>query len=183
MASFRKSGGRGGKGEIYKPPRPWPAESKPQFRNPTLSSTHIAPPPPPTRNSSKNPSLCKQGHRKASTLVCYQFSFSSLATWLDPQLGDGRWLDSSPFLLYLFSPGQLFLPRGLSSLGSLLPARWRGEAGLSSQSKSRPSLRLSALGRLPPPSFLPSQIPQDGVADVFILLGEMGRGGGQQSGS
>ena len=93
----------GSKGEICKPLRPWPAESKPQPRNATLSSTHIAPLLPPSWTSGKNPSLCKQGHRKASTLICYQFSFSSSATWLVPQPGGGSWPDSSPFLLYLFS--------------------------------------------------------------------------------
>lgn len=61
------------------------------------------PPHPPSGTSGKNPSLCKQGHRKASTLICYQFSFSSSATWLERQPGGGSWPDPSPFLLYLFS--------------------------------------------------------------------------------
>lgn len=124
-----------------------------------LSSTHISPPPPPTGTSSKNPSLCKQGHKKASTLICHQFSFSSSATWLDPQTGGGSWLGSSPFLLYLFSlatsPG---LPRSLSSLGSLLTASWRREARLHHPSQGQVSDCLLWGSSHLPPSFPPRSL-------------------------
>ena len=119
----------------------------------------MAPLPPPPGTSSKNSSLCKQGHRKASTLICYQFSFSSSATWLEWQPGGGSWPGSSPFLLYLFSLISSSSPGAWAPRGHCSPPAGEGRRSyLNNPSQGQVSDCLCWGGSLLPLFFPPSSL-------------------------
>lgn len=161
-------GGGRGRG---KPPRLWPVESKASVQeHHTSSSAHTASPPPTAGTGSENPSLCKQGGRKASTLIWYQFSFSSSATWLDPQQEVGA-RQTPPLPSFIFFSGASGSSPAAWLPGVPAPASWRREASyLHRPSEGRVSVCLHWGGALLPPSSPPSSLGM-GCRRVYLAGG------------